>query len=112
VISTWKLKAAEMTAKIYNCVAYDCGTGEGRPMKLTWTTDKPTEPGWYWFQDSWVGPYIVWIYWADSSKKDLIAHGREDYSVSVRYGQWAGPIPEPEGGAGKSGETLEAYTES
>lgn len=62
--------------------AYDCAS---RP--LMWTTNKPTQPGWYWW------------------------HGRPGVQPEIHYltpqdidegnppGLWAGPIPEPrEGG--------------
>lgn len=62
---------------------------------MTYTNEKPTTPGWYWYRES---PKhdasIIEIY-------DFMAgleYQRDGYAVGVyqSHGQFAGPIPEPE----------------
>ncbi len=50
-------------------------------LRLVWTTDKPTKPGWYWWR---------------ASKNGTICIRYADPSSTLNEGQWAGPIAEPE----------------
>lgn len=67
---------------------------------MKWTTDKPTDPGWYWFQHWYTGePLIAWIDYpillsGDGQPPLLKANGK--YIEDISNGKWAGPIPEPE----------------
>lgn len=69
---------------------------------MNWTTEPPSEPGWYWMKSKKIQPEVVNImrFW-----DRLLSVGRayndereplSDF-ISCRRGvQWAGPIPEPE----------------
>lgn len=60
---------------------------------LTWTEQKPTAAGWYWFrgQAHEADPFIVEVdqsgqfQWPDGGYQE----------VSLAKGEWAGPIDEP-----------------
>lgn len=59
---------------------------------MTWTTEKPTVPGWYWFLDCRTHPsHAKPLYYAESDIKALVYHGS-----SVQFFRWSGPIPAPE----------------
>ncbi len=54
---------------------------------MKWTTEKPTEPGWYWFE---LGPiYKISIRYFNSAKLSI-------KSAIEKDAKWAGPIPMPE----------------
>ncbi len=66
---------------------------------MTWTMQKPTVPGWYWWIDdsqphNTMLPGVVWV---DHS---LVVHAltRKIHGVHAHVlgGEWAGPIPMPE----------------
>ena len=56
---------------------------------MVWTTEKPTKPGWYWRR---VGIDVIVTY-VDS---DDLFRGLQRSGFDTG-GEWAGPIPEPEG---------------
>lgn len=76
---------------------------------MTWTTNKPTTPGWYW--------------WRRNKDKNLTCHeigyrhehdGLWILSLPDEYvrideygGEWAGPIPEPEEPQQRSGDEVQ-----
>ena len=69
-----------------------------RPAGLRWTTDVPTEDGWYWVT---IGGYFDMAGW---KKRDCfyVVHSNgvlETISVNdePRISRWAGPIPKPSG---------------
>ena len=51
---------------------------------MKWTTEPPTEPGWYWIKEGALTPYIEWV--------DL-----KNLKYYIDGSRFAGPIPEPEG---------------
>lgn len=67
-------------------------------MSLRWSTEKPTEEGWYWMR---CHPYggsllIVWVFARPDGKKlgyMNISYKYEDFSDEGC--EWAGPIPTP-----------------
>uniref|UniRef100_A0A6M3II34 Uncharacterized protein n=1 Tax=viral metagenome TaxID=1070528 RepID=A0A6M3II34_9ZZZZ len=57
-----------------------------RKATLTWTKDKPTKPGWYWYRGLYqVQSSIIYI----TPNIDIVN------SLKGSKGEWAGPIPEP-----------------
>lgn len=65
---------------------------------MTWTTQQPTQPGWYWWR--WRNdkdPEIVRI--STGADNRLWMEEMENYpgatSLEKVHGQFAGPIPEP-----------------
>lgn len=67
-----------------------------------WLTEKPTQPGWYWYRAYPVDKaYCIEVAIGDQDDGALIL--RDDFSdYESRYirdinGQWAGPIEPPEG---------------
>jgi hypothetical protein len=64
---------------------------------MTWTTDKPTEPGWYWLRHVHISAEIGFCYQA--KKRWWVATAYRDHPLEMSYFmgfQWSGPIPEPE----------------
>lgn len=63
---------------------------------MTWTSDKPTVPGWYWYRGYEDADRVVHVM---DNGESLVACSFE-FSESMFYldGQWAGPIPAPEEG--------------
>ena len=61
---------------------------------MKWTKDKPTVPGWYWYQhkSSVIRIGEVFIATRGRSKGKLLLEG---FSMIGDY-KWAGPIAEPE----------------
>ena len=63
---------------------------------MTYTTEKPKTPGWYWYR---IGPELVnVVQLAIKPNCGLyVSTGYGDWGISVgeMYGQFAGPIPEP-----------------
>jgi len=61
--------------------------------QLTWATDKPTVPGFYWWRFTERNPVkmyeVVFIY------DKLQAREYEDFENLPKHGQWAGPILPP-----------------
>jgi hypothetical protein len=64
-------------------------------MPLTWTTQKPTKPGWYWWR-SYRGydPIAVQILGFDSADSFSLVYGL-NRPLGQCDGDWAGPIPVP-----------------
>ncbi len=86
-----------------------CAAVAGNPPPLRWTTEPPTEPGWYWWREP---CSVTWnvceIYHGSISSRPLFVRngGRVDNlpTFVMIYGaggpggrrlEWAGPIPEP-----------------
>ena len=66
----------------------------------TWTTNKPTQPGPYWYKDKEFGPVIVDIILSDGVLFVNCGWGEDGRIPVSEYGygiyvEWAGPIPEP-----------------
>jgi hypothetical protein len=66
-------------------------------QNMKWTSEKPTEEGWYWWQNRpFYSPKIIPIYKVSGS----LCHGQHDgqspYWIDQMDGQFAGPIPDPE----------------
>ena len=59
---------------------------------MTWSSENPSKPGWYWWRDKGMFPRIRLI------QKDRDSRLFTDTNVYAKFekGQWAGPIPEPE----------------
>ena len=66
--------------------------------KMTWTPNKPTQPGWYWYRfkgnSSWleVREILEGGFWSTEDESGCT----EYINVNELHGEWAGPIPEPE----------------
>lgn len=61
---------------------------------LTWTTEKPTKPGWYWWRNnSCFDPDILKV---DVLGDKFVIHRDEDI-LETPHGEWAGPLEPPEG---------------
>lgn len=65
---------------------------------LTWTTDRPTAPGWYWWQGPYSGPEVVRL-WQTGKGQSLICErtGHVAGHPVPLVGRWAGPLTPPEG---------------
>ena len=63
---------------------------------MTWTNEKPTVAGWYWYRDEYGARVILTI----QGPRGLIANdsGSSGHFLSLDYfpAQFAGPIPKPE----------------
>lgn len=66
-------------------------------LLLRWTTDQPTEPGWYWWQPTYSKPEVVFIQQISDTWPLTCDRAGYDTSAMPRVGRWAGPIPPPEG---------------
>lgn len=70
---------------------------------LKWASEKPTEPGWYWYRrDSADKPRCVELQtWPRPNKPDrLYVNGGVSVPMNALEfdGEWAGPLVQPEGG--------------
>ena len=70
---------------------------------MNWTKEKPTEPGWYWMRSAPPGieptaSTIVQVYMNESVLSVKTQTDRAPLSNVHEVYQFAGPIPEPEGG--------------
>ena len=72
---------------------------------MTWSTDKPTQPGWYWYRGNDYFDEDVIVEVKDSIGElcvfhyRFIAQGEDEVCpepIESFRGQWAGPIPMPE----------------
>lgn len=81
--SAWFEKAAE----VWNSL----------PRYLQWTTEKPTEPGWYWRKQGYCEPIIVKVTDRNfgRSEKCLAVDGETREYFLTCNAQWAGPISKP-----------------
>jgi len=63
---------------------------------LTWTTEKPTQAGWYWFDQGGHGLWRMVEVKCDHKKK-LYAEG---FKIEADYfnGHWSGPLRTPKEG--------------
>jgi hypothetical protein len=71
----------------------------GGEEAMKWTTEKPTEPGWYWWQHVPASPYqelsrpIVGLVGMDAIFHN---HRYRKAMVDMPSGKWAGPLQLPE----------------
>jgi hypothetical protein len=66
-----------------------------RPAGLTWTTDKPTAPGWYWQRFTGSLPAVLYVY-EDHEERLIVKFDIGNEPVDdLKKSEWAGPIPEP-----------------
>jgi hypothetical protein len=56
---------------------------------MTWTTEKPTVPGWYWYREIEGEPEILSIY-KDNGQLLISGIGLQEFP-----GEWAGPLEPP-----------------
>ena len=50
---------------------------------MTWTSEKPTQPGWYWWR-------------LEQGKPEMIVEVRDPrYLEDLREAEWAGPLEKP-----------------
>ncbi len=69
---------------------------------MTWTTQKPTVPGWYWYREDGIGPEVMDVDYraigeTDAEAQVLVAQNANEYDVVENMiGEWAGPIDLPE----------------
>jgi len=66
------------------------------PAALTWTTDTPTKPGWYWCQMRDMRPHVVEVVAAQDSRRLTVAQ-TETYvdDLEPENYRWAGPLIQP-----------------
>lgn len=64
----------------------------------TWSTEKPTRPGWYWWRQPYCQDVIVEITLggAKNGKRLYVVTDGDTGELASFSGEWAGPIPEPE----------------
>jgi hypothetical protein len=69
---------------------------------MTWTTERPTEPGWYWYKATKHLPaIIVYVYHSHNNPLPgnglLVAYvGLDEHRNSAMIsGEWAGPLEPP-----------------
>lgn len=63
---------------------------------MTWTTEKPTEPGWYWYR---AREHKMWVAEVIKTHTGLRIHfewGWQNLESVNRTSEFAGPIPMPE----------------
>lgn len=82
-------------------VTVDCGEAGKLTIKTaspTWTTDKPTKEGFYWYRERGKAPCVVHCYSADPCDGPLIWEPgiEQDLYASDMSGEWYGPIEPPE----------------
>ena len=69
-------------------------------MMLKWTSEPPTEPGYYWYEDSsGIGIVKIERYRIPGDILRLwawFAGNEVEVLMDELHGRWAGPIPEPE----------------
>ena len=94
----WLLPNGNMTTCLFDDDPDAKAAIEYRPA-LTWTTETPTEPGWYWWQESAQAPEAVFVLHYDNQSGPLVFRDPVDrvwQFVQRQSGiQWAGPIPLP-----------------
>lgn len=76
-------------------------------VSLRWSQERPTEPGWYWYEDEYYGPCPVEVDWTGFINRPearqlevVLACGDDSYQpigeIANLSGKWAGPIQQPE----------------
>ncbi len=61
---------------------------------ITWTTDKPTREGWYWFRIDNEGKRTVIVYVISADR--MVAIGTENEgNPALQKGAWFGPLQPP-----------------
>ena len=75
-------------------------------MSLVWTTEKPTEPGWYWARIGHFHPVLdkgvkVLVFVSGNAPFLKVAKAVTEFGMDAEVSpgavwQWAGPIPQPE----------------
>lgn len=73
-------------------------TDERKPFFLRWTTERPKEPGWYWYRDKVRREPIVVTYdpIKNYAREGHLGHPLDKLAAEYKPIEWAGPIPEPE----------------
>jgi hypothetical protein len=61
-------------------------------MPLSWTTEKPAVPGWFWFRDVALKIQPVIVMWSGSTYS---VAGTEGTFLPSGHSQWAGPLEPP-----------------
>lgn len=68
---------------------------------MTWTTEKPTRPGWYWWRD--LPEYDVRMLYVVKQDHELFAYYVDNMDLHLwtstkagLIGEWAGPLAPPE----------------
>lgn len=62
---------------------------------MTWTTDLPTKPGWYWYRHPEHKEWIVEVISTGSAVNVRFEWGWVDIFACHRHSEWAGPIQRP-----------------
>lgn len=63
-------------------------------MKLQWTTDKPRESGYYWYDKLWGSPIIIWL---DIERGVVIRESEKIFcNISDMDGKFYGKLEPPE----------------
>ena len=62
---------------------------------MTWTSEKPKAPGWYWWRPVPHGGQIVFVFACNAGLCVDFGNGDAIPITSITY-QWAGPITKPE----------------
>jgi hypothetical protein len=65
---------------------------------MTWTHEKPTVPGWYWYKSAVWKTFSIETVFQSPNRSCYINSCGHIVPVDDVDGEWAGPIPEPEGG--------------
>ena len=66
---------------------------------LTWTTDTPTKPGWYWSQMRGGRPQVIELAVEPGSTRLTVAQtGAYVVDLEAENHRWAGPLVLPQGG--------------
>lgn len=66
---------------------------------LTWTTDTPTKPGWYWSQMRAGRPHVIELATETSPARLTVAQtGAYIVDLEAENHRWAGPLMQPQGG--------------
>ena len=69
---------------------------------MTWSSKKPTVPGWYWFQGVAIKgtPQMVQVRrgYSQLVVRFMMTNSIVQHTISEIDGHWSGPIPAPEEG--------------
>lgn len=63
---------------------------------LAWSSEKPSEPGWYWFRNDSkdIDPALVYVN-VEWDEVGPWRHGEDDCHLTDLHGQFAGPVTPP-----------------